>query len=202
MEGYASGFLVVKAGETVEPSVVKSRVETVAVGGPWHFVAICGGPELPPRRIFTKLSSWSRGEGGNVDHFSGTAKYSTTFKWNAAVDGEAEISLGEVCESARVRVNGKDAGFTFMEPKTVRFPATLLKLGENELEIEVTSLGQNRLRWCGLTGVKWNYFEDENVNDYRKLGTGLGEGAPGFDAATLPLLDCGLLGPVSVSLLR
>ena len=57
------------------------------------------------------------------------------------------------------------------------------------LEVEVTNLGSNRLRWNDLNKVDWKYFTDINMVDvnYKKL-----------DASRLPVLKSGLLGPVEL----
>lgn len=109
------------------------------------------------------------------------------------------LDLGRVEQSARVRINGTDVGFAIMAPYRVTFDASVLKPGRNVLEVEVTSVGQNRLRQLGKDGVRWAYFQDVNIIDYRYLGKPCAE-AKGFDTATLSLSDCGLFGPVELSL--
>ena len=101
----------------------------------------------------------------------------------------AAIDLGDVREIARVRVNGRDLGCRFMAPYRFAVPEGLLKERGNRLEVEVTNLGGNRLRWCDLNGVKWKYFTDINMVglDYRPL-----------DAGRWGVLPSGLLGPVTI----
>jgi len=48
-------------------------------------------------------------EDGSENPFCETMRYRTHFKWNGGLEGEAVLDLGEVLQSARVRVNGKDA---------------------------------------------------------------------------------------------
>ena len=145
-----------------------------------------------------RLTTWSRNAGGSENPFSGTMRYTTAFDWRGEASGKVVLDLGRVEQSARVRVNGMDVGFAIMAPYRVRFDASVLKVGRNVLEIEVTSVEQNRLRQLGKDGVKWAYFEDINMMDFRNLGKP-GAGEMGFDAATLPLCDCGLFGPVSIT---
>ena len=98
------------------------------------------------------------------------------------------LSLGDVCHTARVRVNGKPIATLFMHPyaTTIRGRA-----GTNVLEIEVTNLGANRIRAYDRKGVAWKTFEDANVAFYRGRGV--------LDASKWPVLPSGLLGPVVMS---
>ena len=117
-------------------------------------------------------------------------RYETRFA--AQADGAAAVlDLGDVRYSARVRLNGRDLGCRFMPPYRFDVPGGVLK-GENELVVEVTSTGANRLRWNDQTGVKWKYFEDANMRSVE----GTCGGAGTLDASTWPLADAGLLGPV------
>ena len=94
---------------------------------------------------------------------------------------------GKVCQSARVRLNGKDYGTLFTPP--FRVVVDNLKPTDNLLEVEVTSTSANRIRDLDRRGVKWQNFYDINfVNlNYKK-----------FDASDWPLTDAGLLGPVTL----
>ena len=113
-------------------------------------------------------------------------RYTCTFD---APRKATEIDLGEVHEIARVRLNGRDLGCRLMAPYRFRIPQGTLKEAGNRLEVEVTNLGANRLRWNDLNGVRWKYFTDINMvgYDYRPL-----------DASKWPVLPSGLLGPVRI----
>jgi hypothetical protein len=96
--------------------------------------------------------------------------------------------LGKVCQSARVRLNGRDIGTLFTPP--FRTVVSGLKTKDNILEIEVCNVSANRIRDLDRRGVKWKNFHDINfVNvDYRP-----------FDASNWPLTDSGLIGPVTLT---
>ena len=102
---------------------------------------------------------------------------------------QTSISLGDVREIARVRLNGRDLGVRFMAPYRLDVPQGILKEKGNVVEIEVTNLGANRLRWNDLNGVRWKYFSDINIvgSDYKP-----------FDAAKWKPFKSGLLGPVEL----
>ena len=163
---------------------------SITLAGPWTLTPVCGGPDMEkgwPRTMKT-LASWARNEDGSENPFCGTVCYRTTFTMigDDARKG-ATLDLGRVCESARVRVNGVDAGARIMPPYRVKVPAGAFKKGENVLEVEVTNVGANRIRDLDRRRVQWKIFNDINIvgRDYRP-----------FDASRWPLRDAGLLGPV------
>ncbi|MBM3861303.1 MAG: glycoside hydrolase [Verrucomicrobia bacterium] len=157
----------------------------IHIKGPWQVKFIAGGPELPPPFRTDKLASWTA-QGGEAERFAGTALYSTTF--DAPVGkGTWLLDLGEVCHSARVRVNGNDCGTLIMPPYRVRVEQ--LKPTGNVLEVEVTNLSANRLRDLDRHKVQWRIFHDINfVNIHYKS----------FDASQWPIRPSGLLGPVVI----
>ena len=149
--------------------------------GPWHVEPVCGGPALPAPRKLDALVGWETFD----DAFSGTMLYKTTFDMPNA--RPSSLSLGDVREIARVRLNGRDLGVKFMPPYDFAIPAGVLGEKGNVLEVEVTNLGANRLRWNDLNGVDWKYFSDINMVglDYKPL-----------DASKWKPLKSGLIGPV------
>ena len=159
------------------------RRDRTPIAGPWHLTPVCGGPTLPPATNLASLAAWSTFDPA----FCGTMRYATTF--DAPTHAISQIDLGDVRESARVRLNGVDLGCRILPPYTFDIPAGTLKPHANELEVEVTSVGANRIRWNDLNGVKWKYFTDINIVtiDYKK-----------FDASTWPVRVNGLVGPVTL----
>ena len=166
--------------QSVNPSIRQSNDTTIS--GPWKVSAVCGGPKLPEPRTLDALAGWETFD----EFFSGTMMYRTSFDAESK-SGNRTISLGEVREIARVRLNGRDLGVKFMPPYDFVIPEGVLKEKGNELEVEVTNLGANRLRWNDLNKVDWKYFTDINMVDinYKK-----------FDASQWNPLPSGLLGPV------
>ena len=168
--------------QSVNPSIRQSNNTTIS--GSWKVSAVCGGPKLPEPRTLDALAGWETFD----EFFSGTMMYRTSFDAESK-SGNRTISLGEVREIARVRLNGRDLGVKFMPPYDFVIPEGVLKEKGNELEVEVTNLGANRLRWNDLNGVDWKYFSDINMVglDYKPL-----------DASKWKPLKSGLLGPVAV----
>ncbi len=173
--------------------------QPVAITGTWNVKFIAGGPALPTDFQTAKLASWTTFPDTNTQIFAGTALYTLTFDTPssesrlqaARVNGELQtyyLDLGDVRQSARVRLNGKDYGTLIMPP--FRVVVDNLKPTGNRLEVEVTSVSANRIRDLDRRGVPWKYFKDINIVNvnYRP-----------FNAADWPLTDCGLLGPVTLT---
>ncbi len=161
--------------------------DPVELSGTWQVKFLQGGPELPAAFQTSKLASWTGREDAAAQRFAGTAQYSLAFDAPAA-DERYVLNLGKVCQSARVRVNGRDCGTLVAPPFRVLVDG--LRPQGNMLEVEVTNVSANRIRDLDRRKVAWRVFHDINfVNlDYRP-----------FDATDWPLYDSGLLGPVTLS---
>ena len=166
--------------------------QPIELTGQWNVKFLEGGPTLPADFQTAKLASWTTFPDTNCQSFGGTAKYETTFDapnpHSALRTPQFFLDLGDVRQSARVRVNGRDYGTLITPP--FRVIVNDLKPAGNTLEVEVTSVDANRIRDLDRRGVKWKVFRDINlVNmDYKP-----------FNAAKWPLTDCGLLGPVTLT---
>lgn len=169
------------------PELEKTRIAEAK--STWHVAPVCGGPETPEPRDVKELKGWQTWD----EAYSGTMKYSTRFDAPGAKKIPSSdyriLDLGDVREIARVKLNGIDLGVRFMKPYAFGIPAGLLREKNNKLEVEVTSLGANRIRWNDRNKINWKYFADTNMVtiDYKK-----------FDASGWPVMTCGLLGPVEV----
>lgn len=96
---------------------------------------------------FDRLEPWTDRPEPGIKYFSGTAKYEKSFKVPPeffAQNRRIILSLGEVRETARVRVNGKDAGVLWKIPYEADV-TEMLKAGENTVEVDVSNLWYNRL---------------------------------------------------------
>lgn len=159
--------------------------DPIALSGTWRVKFLRGGSSLPQAFETARLTSWTELGGEDAQRFAGTALYTFEFDAPATAAMNWWLDLGVVCQSARVRLNGRDLGTALKPP--FRVAAGSLKPGGNVLEVEVTNVAANRIRDLDRHGVKWHNFYDINfVNiDYKP-----------FDASNWPLADSGLLGPV------
>ncbi len=171
----------------------------VELTGVWQIEFLKGGAERPPAATQTALGSWTT-LGGEAERFAGTARYRLEFdlaslaRTSDATTSPAAwaLDLGDVRESARVRLNGEDVATAWSVPFVVPL-GTRLRPRMNVLELEVTNLAANRIRDMDRRGVAWKIMHEINfVNiNYRP-----------FDAAAWDLTPSGLLGPVRLVPLR
>ena len=182
-----------------QPQTPDAKPQTLI--GNWQVKFLAGGPVLPAPFATTNLASWTELGDTNTQSFAGTASYSINFdapklEFNLQVAPNTlkrehqtyYLDLGDVRQSARVRLNGKDLGTLITPP--YRVVVDNLQVKDNVLEVEVTSVSANRIRDLDRRGVPWKIFKDINIVNvnYRP-----------FNAADWPLTDCGLLGPVTLT---
>jgi len=156
------------------------------IKGTWNVTFLEGGPKLPAGFETKSLASWTELGGADAKVFAGTACYTITFDKPAGKVDDWVLDLGRVCESARVRINGRYVGTLWSLPFQIRI-GQFLRKDNNVLEVEVTNLPANRIADLDRREVPWEKFYDINfVNiKYKK-----------FDASGWPPMDSGLLGPV------
>ncbi|MFC7339405.1 glycosyl hydrolase [Haloferula chungangensis] len=110
-----------------------------SIAGTWNVAFISGGPELPDEYESPLLGSWTTLDDPRVDRFQGTARYSIGIE--VPQDGKWLLDLGEVAHTARVTINGNEAGTSYAPPHLLDV-SRFLKTGTNTLAIEVTNLPQ------------------------------------------------------------
>jgi hypothetical protein len=170
----------------------KPSGESRELSGRWNVTFVDGGPRLPSHLEIAQLGSWTDYPGDEMQSFSGTAQYTTTFPRPATVAAAYRLDLGRVADSARVRLNNEEMGGLIATPFRIVIPAALLK-DSNTLEIEVTNLMANRIADLDRGGV--NYKKFYNINFPARLAANRGPDG-NFTAANWTPRDSGLLGPV------
>lgn len=162
--------------------------EGVTLTGKWSVEFVEGGPELPGKYETANLTSWTSAPDAKAQAFAGAARYTLHFVMPPGQADEWLLDLGDVRESARVRLNGQDAGALVALPFRLRVGAWL-KPGDNTLEVEVTNLSANRVRDLELRKVDWKIMNDANI-----VSVAYGK----FEPDKWPLEESGLLGPVKL----
>jgi hypothetical protein len=171
---------------------------SVGVESPWALQFVSGGPTLPAARTIDRLASWTTFAAEDVKAFSGTAMYSTRFPRPNERANLWRLDLGQVHESAHVRLNGRDLE-TLIGPH-FRLTVTDDQLRtSNLLEVRVTNLMANRIAALDRAGVPWKTFY--NVNFPSRLPENRGPDGL-FTAARWEPMPSGLLGPVTLTPLR
>jgi len=152
------------------------------LGSPWtlKFPPNWGAPAVVH---LDKLASWSEAKEEGVRHFSGTVAYTADFQVPAQLPEHArvELDLGDVRETARVAVNGKEVGVLWKKPFIIDL-TSVVHGGTNALRVEVTNLWPNRI--IGDQSLPADKrFTHTNITKFK---------------ADTPLMPSGLLGPVNL----
>jgi hypothetical protein len=161
----------------------------VVLNGHWQLSMIQGTPAVKQTFKLDTLTSWTNLKNDDLKVFAGTGKYVLKFVLPGQKADDWQLDLGKVCESARVTINGKDAGIWWSIPFHANV-GTYLQKGENTLEIEVTNLSANRIADMDRKGIDWRIYKEINFVDLRYKP---------FSAASWKLMDSGLIGPVTLT---
>lgn len=161
----------------------------VELSGLWNLRFVESAPAVHSVPDSVALGSWTDLSFEGAKTVMGTGCYTTTFVIeNPASAQDWLLSLGDVRESARVRINGRNVATLWAVPYCCSVGQYLCP-GKNTLEIEVTNLSANRIADMDRRGVKWRIFKDINIAalGYKK----------GTYAGWEPV-PSGLLGPVRI----
>ena len=150
----------------------RSNVEgrQISLDGPWTLSFVEEAPKVGNTYQLAHLQSWE-GLDEQTKVAMGTGVYTTHVKMSKKDRPENHwlIDLGDVRESARVYINGTFVGCAWSVPFVLDTKGAL-RVGDNEVRIEVTNLPANRISDLDRKGVKWRKMEEINVVDinYRK----------------------------------
>jgi hypothetical protein len=186
MEPLESGFVVFRNPVTHQSTISGENFpgfQTVtSLAGPWQvaFDPRWGGPA---QVTFSLLEDWTSRLEPGIRNYSGKATYSLAFDCSA-LDRSLRyfLCLGKVANIASIRFNGRDLGVVWCDPWRMPFPSGLLRPRDNALEIVVANLWVNRL------------IADSGLSPEKRLTWITGNPFHPED----PLLESGLLGPVTI----
>ena len=147
-----------------------AKQNDLVLEGPWTLSFTEEAPKVEKTYQLNKLQTWETLD-EQTKITMGTGVYTTKFKMSKKQDpkGGWMIDLGDVRESARVYINGQFIGCAWSVPYVLDCQQAL-KVGTNEIRIEVTNLPANRISELDRQGVKWRKMEEINVVDinYKK----------------------------------
>ena len=183
-------YLQLKSGESV---ILQTYQQPQQAARPWKYIqeqpfslSLDHGwklhfaesePEIKGTFDIDRPCSWT-----GIDHPAakinmGSGVYSLDIELPALQADDWVLDLGDVRESARVRINGQEAGCAWAVPYQLRV-GHLLKSGKNHIEIEVTNLPANRIAELDRQGVQWRKFKEINIVDLNYRPANYGHWAP------------------------
>ena len=154
----------------------------------WKLHFVQSKPEIDDVYNIGKLCSWTELNEPKAKVNMGTGVYSVNFNLPAIAAEEWVLDLGDVRESARVKINGKEVATLWSVPFTAKV-GKFLKPGENKIEVEVTNLPANRIADYDRRGIEWRNFKEINLVDINYKSTKYGN---------WEVVPSGLLGPVKL----
>ncbi|WP_379963142.1 glycosyl hydrolase [Epilithonimonas sp. UC225_85] len=186
--------LIIKVSENADNSISKwnyiEKTDTpIILNQPWNLSFKEGGPELPKSQTLKKLEPWTNfSEDPATQSFSGTGVYTTTLNLNKKNTDDYLLKFDKLYESAKIIVNGQEAGIVWSIPFEINI-GKYLKKGKNNIQIEVCNLMANRIRYMDQNKIIWrNYNEINFVNvDYKA-----------FDASKWKVQISGLDGQIQI----
>lgn len=142
-----------------------------------------GAPE--GESIFGELRSYTEFDDPSIKYFSGIATYRNIFTISKKEKADGLlIDLGEVGQMADVSINGEHVDFIWKAPYKLRWMGKL-NTGENTIEVRVVNTWPNRL-----------------IGDAQPGAEKVAYTTMPFYKADSPLIPSGLMGPVTLNVLR
>lgn len=143
----------------------------------WKLNFVESTPSITGRFDIDSPLPWTELEQPEAKINMGTGCYSLEIDLPALEADDWILDLGDVRESARVRINGHDAGTAWAAPFRLKV-GKWLKTGKNLIEVEVTNLPANRIADMDRKNIEWRIFKDINMaklnyvkGDYKNWST-------------------------------
>jgi hypothetical protein len=188
IQAFSNGtFQITRSNGDRVDVAVKNLPSARPVQGPWT-IQFAPGWGAPDSVTWTELQSWTDHEDSGIRHFSGIARYQTSFDlppdW-LQPERRVHLDLGRLWAVGRVRLNGVSLGVLWAPPYRVEITKAA-RAGQNKLEVEIANTWANRL--VGDTQL---------APEQRFCKTNITvSGTPGRPWKDVPLRASGLLGPV------
>ncbi len=180
-----------------ETVAIDNAVSTYSLEGSWD-VSFTPGWGAPEKAIFPELISWTDSEVEGIKYYSGIGTYEKNFDFAedpATAGKKYHLDLGKIAKVADVWLNGEHLGISWTAPH--RFDVTnILQQGENSIRVEIANTWSNRMTGDALTGEK---FTNSNIKATIIPAPTMETGdQTRYPWARVPLIESGLLGPVTI----
>jgi hypothetical protein len=203
MEFTSDGILFLEEGTSKLTSKlgqkkVEHKQRKQIIDGEWN-ITFTKGWGAPESVALPELTSWTNNENKGVKYYSGIGTYHKTFQFQKistlSKDERIFIDLGNLSKIGEVWINGHSLGITWAKP--YRFDITnVIKNGSNTLRIEIANTWSNRLTGDAITGEK---YTETNILNTIVPGSNIWHAdQTRVPWAKVPLIESGLLGPVSI----
>lgn len=168
-------------------AVAPEEVKSLLLDGHWGFRFVEAVPAVESAPDSVALGSWTELAAKGAKNTMATACYTITFTVkNPGAAAEWMLDLGDVRESARIRINGQEVATLIAVPYRC-LAGKYLRAGVNTLEVEVTNLPANRISDMDRRNVNWRIYKDANIVNIHYQRDNYGKWEP---------MPSGLLGPV------
>ena len=167
----------------------KDASRSINIDKGWSLSFVESIPQISGQYKIDHLGSWTEINNPDAKRNMGAALYSTTVTLKDVKADNWQLDLGDVRESARVRINGKEVATLWSVPYRANV-GEYLKKGKNLIEVEVTNLPANRIADYDRNKVEWKIFKEIN---FVKQGYLKG------DFSDWGIIPSGLLGPVMLT---
>jgi hypothetical protein len=140
-----------------------------------------------------------------VRYFSGTASYSKNFEFKkrefSLIDSKVYLDLGFLKEVGEVSLNGHPLGITWTMPHRIDI-TDFITDGQNSLKVDVANTWSNRLIGDAKTKEDYTKTNISKGNPNLLLHDYIKPNNVKAPWAEIPLIESGLLGPVSIQIIK
>lgn len=172
-DGKLQVYMQLKSGESVILQTFNHIVEaekwnyiqeqpiSLSLDHDWKLTFVESTPAIEGTFNIDTPSSWTEINHPHAKINMGTGLYTLETTLPSLKADDWILDLGDVRESARVRINGKNAGTAWAVPFRLHV-GELLQPGKNLIEIEVTNLPANRIAELDRQNIPWRKFKEIN----------------------------------------
>jgi len=148
---------------------VKEQPFSLNLDHGWKLKFISSEPAIDGSFDIDTPTSWTEIDNPNAKINMGTGLYSLNVNIPNIDADDWFIELEDLRESARIRINGQNAGIVWAVPFRLKI-GKYMQQGINKIEIEVTNLPANRIAEMDKQKKVWRKFKDINIVDlsYKK----------------------------------